>query len=188
MYRNDGSLSFTDQASIAGVDDENDGYSVQFADFDNDGDLDLHLVNNNGDDKLYQNSGGSFTDVGESQGVAYNSAGRGNAWADVDSDGDLDLYLSNFGSTNILYTNGNPTTTCLFVRPVSTNGHYTMFGATVNLYVSSTDALVATRLIDGGSGYASQNSYPAMFAALSTDTCYDIEVRSHRASLDKIGA
>ena len=58
----------------------------------------------------------------------------------------------------------------------------------LRLALSSTDALVATRLIDGGSGYASQNSYPAMFAALSTDTCYDIEVCTHRASLDKIGA
>ena len=177
LYRNDDSLTYTDQTTTAGVaDGDSDGYSVQFADFDNDGDLDIHLGNEYSADRLFQNTNGVFTDVGAAYGVANTNRARGTMWGDVDGDGDLDLYLSNFGAANVLYLNTNRATTTLFVRPVSTQGYTTMFGATVNLYLSDTSAFVATRMIDGGSGYASQNAYDAQFAALSTDTCYDVQV------------
>jgi hypothetical protein len=85
-----------------------------WADYDNDGDLDLFVADNNGqginNNFLYQNNGnGTFTKI--TTGVLVNDGGRsfGNSWGDIDDDGDLDLFVSNAGptpgTTNFLYRN-----------------------------------------------------------------------------------
>ena len=178
LYQNDRGLGFSDATSAAGVGDADaDGYSVMFFDFDNDGDLDLHVANTGTDDRLYENDGAAvFTDVAEAQGVANAANSRGSCYSDVDGDGDLDLYVSYFNDANALYINNNPITTTLLVRPLSASGSHTMYGAAVNLYIPSTRALVASRVMDGGSGYASQSGYLAHFAALATNTCYDVAI------------
>lgn len=95
---------------------EDMGSGVGFVDYDNDGDLDLYVVNNPGPLKveissqspgniLYRNNGdGTFTDVTETAGVGDRGHGMGCVFGDYDNDGDADLYVTNFGS-NILYRN-----------------------------------------------------------------------------------
>lgn len=95
---------------------EDMGSGAGFADYDNDGDLDLYIVNNPGPLKveisskspgniLYRNNGdGTFTDVTETAGVGDRGHGMGCVFGDYDNDGDADLYVTNFGS-NILYRN-----------------------------------------------------------------------------------
>ena len=97
LYRNDGSLRFTDVTDEAGVGDTGFGLGVAAADYDNDGDLDLYL-NNFGPNVLYRNNGdGTFTDVAESAGVrGGNQVGAGTCFLDMDKDGDLDLYVANY--------------------------------------------------------------------------------------------
>jgi len=92
------------------------GSGGAFVDVDNDGDLDLYLVNGREWDPapgtepavsvLYRNDGdGSFTDITERAGVSNSgSYGHGVACADYDNDGDTDLYVTNFGA-NRLYRN-----------------------------------------------------------------------------------
>ncbi len=71
-------------------------------DFDNDGDLDIHVVNNGSSDQLLRNDGSfSFTNVAAGT-VADAGAGSSGAWADLNLDGNLDLFLGRSGETNLL--------------------------------------------------------------------------------------
>ena len=93
------------------------GSGGAFFDADNDGNLDLYLVNSgywkaSSADKarsaLYRNNGdGTFTDITMTAGVGNRgNYGQGAACADYDNDGDVDLYVTNFGG-NVLYRNNN---------------------------------------------------------------------------------
>jgi hypothetical protein len=76
-----------------------------FADYDNDGDLDLY-VGTDTTNRLYENVGGSFVDVTTFAGVAGTSDNStGTSWADYDNDGWLDLYVSQGGAHNHLFHN-----------------------------------------------------------------------------------
>ena len=87
---------------------ETTGSGAAFADYDNDGDLDLYVVNCctlKGDSSaatsnvLYRNNGdGAFTDVTREAGVGDTSYGMGCVFGDYDNDGDLDLYVTNYGA------------------------------------------------------------------------------------------
>jgi len=103
---------------------EDMGSGAGFADIDNDGDIDLYIVNipgpftqdgknNKGNTNvLYLNNGdGTFTDITRAAGVGHQGFGMGCVFADYDGDADLDLYLTNYGE-NVLYrNNGNATFT-----------------------------------------------------------------------------
>ena len=89
-------------------------------DFDNDGDLDLYLVQGNSlslptesapANRLYRNDAGVFIDITTSANVGDTGYGLGAVAADYDSDGYRDLYVTNLGK-NVLYrNNGNGTFT-----------------------------------------------------------------------------
>lgn len=55
LFRNDGFDGFVEIAAEAGVDDRRDGRGVAVADFDNDGDLDMFVANQNSKPVLYRN-------------------------------------------------------------------------------------------------------------------------------------
>ena len=91
------------------------GSGAAFFDYDNDGDLDLYIVNSaplpgfvtamSPTNVLYRNDGDSgFTDVTAEAGVGHLGYGMGCGTADYDNDGDPDLYVTNFG-VNVLYRN-----------------------------------------------------------------------------------
>ena len=101
---------------------EDMGSGAGFADIDNDGDIDLYIVNIPGPftqdgeghkgnaNALYRNNGdGTFTDITHTAGVGHQGYGMGCVFADYDGDADLDLYLTNYGE-NVLYRNNGDTT------------------------------------------------------------------------------
>jgi hypothetical protein len=96
LWVNDGAGHFVDEAATRGADNGGAaGASAVFADFDNDGDQDLYVVNY-GPNRLYRNAGdGRFTDVAPTAGVADANEGASASWADYDGDGWLDLYVTN---------------------------------------------------------------------------------------------
>jgi hypothetical protein len=96
LYRNRGDGTFTEVTQAAGVGDPGYGMGVTAGDYDNDGDLDLH-VTNYGPNVLYRNNGdGTFTDVSQAAGVGDDRWGVGCAFLDYDNDGNLDLYVANY--------------------------------------------------------------------------------------------
>src|SRR5262247_3336225 len=94
------------------------GAGCAFIDYDNDGWLDIYLVNGSTLDALrgkakapraalYRNNrDGSFTDVTDKAGVTNERWGQGVCVGDFDNDGWEDLYVSNFGP-NRLYRNNH---------------------------------------------------------------------------------
>ena len=97
LFRNNGDGTFTDVAAAAGVDDPDaTGYGTGWADYDNDGDLDLYVANF-GASKLFRNEGdGTFIDVTAASGVGDPDADHrtmGVAWGDYNGDGFLDLLV-----------------------------------------------------------------------------------------------
>ncbi len=105
----------TDGESGKRLFNEQYGSGGGFFDHDNDGYLDIYLINARPQGEqsdatpptniLYHNNGdGSFTDVTRIAGVGDTGYGVGATTGDYDNDGDLDLYLTNFGS-NVLYQN-----------------------------------------------------------------------------------
>jgi enediyne biosynthesis protein E4 len=95
LYRNDDG-HFTDVSVQAGVAHRGWGMGVSTADYDNDGDPDLHVANF-GPNAFYRNEGdGTFTETTAQVGVADSSWSTGSAFADYDLDGDLDLYVANY--------------------------------------------------------------------------------------------
>ena len=70
------------------------GQPNAWADFDNDGDLDLFIGFRQGEpNRLYRNDAGTFVEVASSVGVADLTDTRAAAWGDFDGDGDADLYV-----------------------------------------------------------------------------------------------
>ena len=97
LYRNNRDGTFTDVSGEAGVDLRVWGMGAEWADYDNDGWLDL-VVSTYGENVLYHNNGdGSFSDRTRPAGLG----GRrgfwsGVAWGDFDRDGFLDLYVTGY--------------------------------------------------------------------------------------------
>ncbi len=97
---------------------ETDGSGVALLDYDNDGWLDIYLVNGSTYDALsgkstpphaalfHNNHDGTFTDVTEKAGVQNDRWGFGVAVGDFDNDGWPDIFVANFGK-NRLYRNNH---------------------------------------------------------------------------------
>jgi hypothetical protein len=120
LLRNNGDGTFTDVTKEAGLLDPVNSNAAVWADFDNDGFLDLFICCEGQKNRLYHNRGdGTFEEVAEKAGVAGSVADfcKGAAWIDFDNDGFPDLFVNNLGGTAKLYrNNGNGTFTDVTVR------------------------------------------------------------------------
>jgi hypothetical protein len=101
LLRNLGKLKFADVTKECGLDENNRRFSfaAAWADYDEDGDMDLYVANDFGRNNLYRNEQGQFRDVAAAAGVEDISAGMGVSFGDFDGDGHLDLYVSNMFSS-----------------------------------------------------------------------------------------
>ena len=113
LLQNDGRGRFTDVTVDAGMGKDNyPSQTAAWADFDNDGDLDVFIGNEHlvGSDfapcQLFRNDGnGTFTDIAVSAGVTNERFTKAVVWGDYDGDDDPDIYLSNLESDNRLFRN-----------------------------------------------------------------------------------
>jgi len=126
LYINNGDLTFTEKAAEYGLDDPSYSNQSSFFDYDNDGDLDMYLVNQPIEytyantillfndtgrvwvsDRMYENNGDStFTDVTFKSGVDNKAFGFNASVVDFNNDQYMDLYVTNdYLQPDYLYIN-----------------------------------------------------------------------------------
>jgi hypothetical protein len=108
LLRNEGNGTFTEVAESAGVSNpEGRSLAAAWADFDEDGRIDLYVANDVSDNALYRNLGdGRFDDVSHEAWVADYRGAMGLAVGDWDGDGDQDIHVTHWiAQENALYSN-----------------------------------------------------------------------------------
>ena len=191
LYHNNGDGTFTDVTNAAGLRALNNNRAACWGDFDNDGYLDLYVVNSGmdpagkGPNFLYRNNhSGGFRDVAAQAGVQslVLSRGRGAAWADYDGDGFLDLFVTN-GEDNtdypqgpqFLFRNGGNTSHWLEIKLVGTTSNRDALGAKVTITVRSA---IQYRENNGSMGhFLSQQLVPLHFGLGKVTTVNQVFVQ-----------
>ena len=180
LFRNDGAGPFADVTEESGVGDPRRTVGVVWFDYDADGDLDVHVSNQNGDeDAFFQNQGdGTFLDVAPELGMNWPDRGEeygsvAPAVTDYDNDGDLDLFIATYGP-DVLWRNEGDGTFTNVTDPGTLGQDYHSTTAAwgdvdhdgwPDLIVTSYLADVAEmedHLFMGGDG-AFQNALPSLF-------------------------
>ena len=129
LFINNQDNTFTEKSSDYGVDVKRMTTQSTFFDFDNDGDLDLYVMNHPiqkpnqrkksvgeindllkvgspDSDMLLENRSGQFYDISLKAGISNHSYGLGLAVADINNDGYEDIYISNdYMAPDYLYIN-----------------------------------------------------------------------------------
>jgi hypothetical protein len=107
LLRNNKDGTFTDVTHAACLDAPIDGQVAVWADYDNDGLLDLFVGSEKGRCRLYHNKGdGTFEEVAQKAGVTNEGLFcKGASWGDFDGDGYPDLFVSNMSGPNRLFRN-----------------------------------------------------------------------------------
>ena len=187
----------TSEASgLAAVDRGYTGFGCGFFDYDNDGDLDLALVNgsvrrgskfpgaNVGEfwslyaepNLLFQNDGsGVFTHISSLAGVFANQVevSRGLAFGDTDFDGDIDLVVGNLNGMRV-FRNDAPPPGNHWLRVRAMDGNRDAIGAEVTVATAEAEFV---RLILPGYSYLSSSQLRVHFGLGATEIIESIEVK-----------
>ncbi|NIV03601.1 MAG: choice-of-anchor D domain-containing protein, partial [Calditrichae bacterium] len=102
LYRNDGDQGFSRISSAVIANDGGNSNGSAWGDFDNDGDLDLFVANDDNQNNFFyfNNGNGTFSKNLEANIALDGGSSRAVIWGDVDHDGHPDLFVSNHGSSN----------------------------------------------------------------------------------------
>lgn len=124
LYHNDGTGNFSKISSGAIATDARNAFGAVWADYDNDGFVDLFVANSQTND-LYRNNGnGTFTAVSNSPVVTDAAISLSGSWGDYDNDGDPDLFVANF-SFNFFYENNGDGTFTKISNSIPTSDAFT---------------------------------------------------------------
>jgi enediyne biosynthesis protein E4 len=182
LFRNLGNGLFAHATSESGIGPPTlpfVGFGVVFFDYDNDGSLDLALINGHVLDNtavirpgsthaqrrlLFRNLGDRrFADVSRLSGRAFEveRVGRTLAAADIDNDGDLDLLVTNNGQpVELLRNDGGNRNKSLLIRLVGKQSNRDGIGARLTLTAGSKKMM---REVKAGSSYMGQNDVRVHF-------------------------
>ncbi|QHS60457.1 VCBS repeat-containing protein [Chitinophaga agri] len=168
LFINTGNAKFSEKAKEYGLDDPGYSTNAVFFDYDNDGDLDMFLLNHNvikidnmefaryrnetdslAGNKLFRNDNNHFTEVTRQAGIIHNplTFGLGVAIADINQDGWQDIYVTNdYNERDYLYINKHDGT---FAED-ATNcfGHLSHFSMGVDIADFNNDALPDVMTLD----------------------------------------
>lgn len=176
LYRNNGNGSFSlATSSLPNNESGPLSFGCVWADFDNDGKLDLFVSNFGTVSFLYKNNGGSSFSRVTNESIATDIAfGVGNSFSDINMDGKIDFFVANNGS-------GSPLNDLLYVNNCQQSGNYLgikLKGCTLNKSGIGSRIRIKQgsnsyiREGTGGQGYHGQNSLWELFG-LGTATTVD---------------
>jgi enediyne biosynthesis protein E4 len=198
LYHNDGDNNFTDvtfQAGLGEVSIPFLGWATSFLDFDNDGWLDLFVVNGHvypvadvhqwgtsyaQQALLFRNAKGKFERVGAPPGNALANAwaGRGLAVGDLDSDGRVDLVINNLDAKPVLLRNvATGTGHWLSLRLIGDAGKKTPRDAIGSVAYLTTGTTRQRREVFSGAVYCSQNDMTLHFGLGAATKVDKLEVK-----------
>lgn len=129
-FENQGNGTFVERTDLSITNEVKPSRSVDWVDYDNDGDNDLFITNEgNNRNTLYRNDGSNnFTQITDLAIVQDIRNSMGSSWADVDNDGDFDLLITNWGQPNQLFINDNGIFTEMTGSAIA-NETFSSFGA-----------------------------------------------------------
>ena len=176
------------------------GFGTAFADYDNDTNLDLVVVNGafvnhairagstRAQRRLLFRNGGSrrFIEVGSVVGSAFSQprVGRGLAVGDIDNDGDLDLIVNNNGGrADLLINDGGNAGKSVLVRTIGTTSNRDGIGARLAMTVAGRTLV---REVQAGSSYLSQSDMRAHFGLGTAAAADRLEVRWPSGRVDVV--
>ncbi len=172
LYRNEGGRLFSEVAETTGVGVGGWAWGTSFFDPDNDGDLDLAMVNGyyyslhlEEHNRLWENHDGVLgSDIGPASGFGELGQGRGLLVVDYDHDGDLDLFVGENLATPRLYENldGNLNDS-LVVRAVGTTSNRDGLGVRVTVQVEPDGPTQLHEIGASGAHYMGQGDKVAHF-------------------------
>jgi hypothetical protein len=211
LYRNLGAIGFQDDSWNTGLAAPSlpfTGFGTGFFDFDNDGDLDVAVVNGRiargpllihnkaagywdpyaETSLLFQNDGsGKFQNISNNAGSFCSAVEnrRGLAFGDIDNDGDIDLLVTNDGGPARLYRNEtNSENHWLLIRAIDNSQKRDAIGAIITVISSGKRFM---RLVAPGYSYLSSNDPRVHFGLGSANRFDDIEVQWPGGVLEKFG-
>jgi len=170
LYENMGGGNFIKITSGPIVSDGGRSRCGSWGDYDNDGDLDLFVTNQDLENNfLYTNNGdGTFNEITTGSIVTDGGSSRGCSWGDYDNDGDLDLFVANREQQNdFLYSNNGNSNHWINIQCIGTVSNTSAIGAKVRVKATINGNPVwqmneISGQTGGGNG-GSQNSLNAEF-------------------------
>lgn len=190
LFINNGDGSFTQVMEGAIVSDGGCSYGSNFADYDNDGDLDLVVMNGYCGDGivnfLYTNDGnGNFTRDFSSIADLSTPCSYGGAWGDVNNDGFLELIMATCDDggadetiVNKMYRNNGNGNNWIKIHLTGEQSNASCIGAKLFVHaVIDGNAVWQMREISAQSGYCGQNSLIAHFGLGNATLCDSIIIK-----------
>jgi len=195
LYRNNGDETFTDVTISANLGSAAllfSAFGTRFIDYDNDGTLDLVVLNGHVLDNIHlfregvtfaerpfllRNSGGRFQEVGATHGPAFEKAyvGRALATGDFDNDGDIDLlWVTNGGPPVLLRNDGGNRNAWIGFELVGTASNRDAIGALVTVTAGGRRRV---RELVGGSSYCAAHDLRLLFGLGTVEKVEKVEIR-----------
>ena len=186
LYENaDGFGGFIDVTEDAGVRIGHWGWGACFADFDNDGHMDIFHTNGHREQGRPQfrtdpsvlfmsNGDGTFTDKATELGVVHTDQGRGVVCTDYDGDGWVDILIANNGKSPTVFRNGHDNGNhYVAIDLVGLDGNPEAIGAKVRVTTASGTQFQEVQL---GNGYLSHGPATLHFGLGEDDDITAVDI------------
>ena len=194
LYRNlgEGFVDVSYQTGFAAPSLPFVGWGTEFFDYDNNGDLDVLVVNGHVIDNielfrtgstyrqrklLFENIGGRFREVASQHGAALlvPQVSRGAAFGDYDNDGDVDVVVQNLGgSPQLLRNDGGNRNHWISLTLEGTKSPRDPIGTRVQCTVAGR---VLTRYLAGGGSYLSSSDHRIHIGLGEQERCERIDIQ-----------